>query len=344
MEIYLFLGIVSFLLLGLSERYFPVKIMLTILVVFIAVIFGLRFNVGMDYESYYSIISEISKGNSVSQEVGFVNTSKFLMSVGFTPNGVIFFFTIITSLLFSVFINQNVKNVKLGHLLYFLLPFLMLATLNQIRQFLAVAIFINTFMFIKDRKIVPFLLLIGFGALFHKSILLLIPLYFFSHKSYKLSLYIIAAILIFGLIRNAESILSLLNFSRIYFIESESSRISLLSFVPAIISFWFIFKYRKSKDSKISILKNMLFLYSVIVFSQLFTTFRAFFILRYATYFTPFIIMMIDTLIEEQTAYWKKFYLSCSIAVVSIIYFYITIASNGESYHLVPFNFNFSIF
>jgi len=54
-------------------------------------------------------------------------------------------------------------------------------SLSFLRQSIAIAIFLFAIRFLKDKKVLPYLLIVILAATFHKSILIMIPVYFIAH-------------------------------------------------------------------------------------------------------------------------------------------------------------------
>ncbi|WP_133126210.1 EpsG family protein, partial [Vibrio breoganii] len=66
---------------------------------------------------------------------------------------------------------------------------------NGIRQAVALSLVFFSFRYIESRKLVPFLLIIAFAYLFHRSVLLVAPIYFvYKLNLSKFQLYMLIAI------------------------------------------------------------------------------------------------------------------------------------------------------
>lgn len=147
----------------------------------LTVISGLRYNVGADYKGYtsffyYMLYNPNSKviGNF---EVGFKLMTKFIQI--FTDNPAWLFIIISTIISFFVFkaIYNESPNPPLSIFLYVSMQFYFYS-MNGMRQFIAMSIFMFSIKYIKNREIIPFLLLNTIGITFHNSSILFIPLYF----------------------------------------------------------------------------------------------------------------------------------------------------------------------
>jgi hypothetical protein len=158
---------------------------------------SLRYNVGTDYISYVNIYDKLStlslpqyiNQDIFSHEFGFfalIKLSKIL-----TDSYVLMFS--VSSLITISFIylglkKSEIKHVTLGYFLALLIFFPL--SLNGVRQAIAASIFFYASMFIANRKLVKYLLLVCFASLFHSSVLFLLPLYLLAYafKSNKSSL------------------------------------------------------------------------------------------------------------------------------------------------------------
>lgn len=157
--------------------------------VLVALFVGLRYKVGTDYESYSD----------------YFYTSLFFLEPGFNAlitylsqyeNGEAYMFltmSFVTYLFLYLYVEFN-NDIKEAGYFPTVLMFTLLTittTCNGIRQALAASIFVFSTLFIKNRKLPIFLVLIGFGFLFHRSILFVLPFYFIKDYHLKSWMYII---------------------------------------------------------------------------------------------------------------------------------------------------------
>lgn len=140
---------------------------------------GVRYDVGVDYLAYlenYKIIST-DRIPGLNTEIGF----QWLTNL-FAKNNIHFAVYFATLALFQIiFIYFSFNNER------YLLPFIIFVLMtngtyftwmNGIRQSIVFCIFVYNIKYIKERKIVLYLSWVFIGYLFHKSAILLIPLYF----------------------------------------------------------------------------------------------------------------------------------------------------------------------
>lgn len=207
MFIFQFLLLSSFLLSNFSilQRsrkskfwYFP----LIILFVIIVSIVGFRDNVGVDFDGYKTAYDLIPFEGAWRYEIGFRYMMKFFSDLGFGSWAMFLFSAVITwFFIFKSF--EKFPQFLPWALFYILTGGWFLSSLNGIRQIIAVSIFVYAFSFIIEKKIIKYLILIGFASLFHQSAILMIPLYFFINKfSFKSPIWFYLYAILFPIIAN----------------------------------------------------------------------------------------------------------------------------------------------
>lgn len=116
------------------------------------------------------------------------------------------FLLIITSLIIIIsicyFILKNSKNCQLS-LMIFIAFGLFMFSMNGMRQVLAMSICLFAYNFAKDKKIIPFVLVVLLALLFHKSSVLFLIVYFLPNIKYNYKTWILfgacfAFLIIFG--------------------------------------------------------------------------------------------------------------------------------------------------
>ena len=146
--------------------------------------FGLRYNVGRDYLSYYNnaafnLWDKPQKGTGEYFEPAF----RFLYWIGDVlglPSHSIF---ILSGSIIYLFLFAGIKNYSDSMSLSFFIFFscgLFFFSFNELRQFIAVAIVFYAYRFCVEKRPFCWLSLILFAMLFHKSAGITLPLYFFS--------------------------------------------------------------------------------------------------------------------------------------------------------------------
>lgn len=162
----------------------------------IIIFVGIRYDVGADYLSYENIFKDSSDlGIAQVMEPGYLKLNQLVRY--FSTNFA--WFTTLVIFLQAFFIHLAIKDFK-----YYTFALLIFITtvlgsiVNEMRQYIAVAIFFYSLKYIVDKSFFKYSIVILFAASFHYSAILLLPLYFFLNRrlpySYYPLLYILAII------------------------------------------------------------------------------------------------------------------------------------------------------
>ncbi len=161
---YIFLFVIFFISLHLEKQ-------LGGIIIFIALLLfsGLRYNVGWDYESYVKVIvGDISKIHDSRYEP--ISRIIFLLGnlINFYP---FVFITYSTLTLFIVHktISKYSLDPVISWIVFFSLPLFFLASLSTIRQSLATSIIFFSYSYLKEKKVLIFLMFIIIASLIHYS-------------------------------------------------------------------------------------------------------------------------------------------------------------------------------
>lgn len=159
-----------------------------------------RYAIGFDYFSYrniYEIASQLTYADILRlhpDEPLFFLTCKLFGMMGFPYQMLLMMINFFLMSVAIVFIRRYSKIPWVSVYLYITLQFLAY-NMNLIRQSIATAFFLLAFPYLKNRKLLPFALLVFIGGLFHNSLLFLFPLYFLlPQKHTKKSLLALAAL------------------------------------------------------------------------------------------------------------------------------------------------------
>lgn len=145
----------------------------------ISVLFmGLRVDVGRDYESY----KECFELEYYIFEPGFTLLCQFLVSHGLNVQYMFFAMALLTyGFMYKYLEDDEEVDYFPTALLLYLTSFSIIC--NVMRECLAAAIFLYSYLLIKKRKLVPFLLLVFLGTMFHYSMLICLPFYWIASSS-----------------------------------------------------------------------------------------------------------------------------------------------------------------
>lgn len=137
-----------------------------------------RIAVGNDYWVYRDNFRLIAEGRHVSSEIGFNLVVKFLVGFfGYDEYLPVFgFFSLITVYFFVRALHDQGKYYAFSLFLLFAEGFYF-NSLNTVRYYLALAMALFAMKYVLQRKWEQFIVFVLVGALFHKSILIVLPVY-----------------------------------------------------------------------------------------------------------------------------------------------------------------------
>ncbi len=145
-----------------------------------------RLNVGNDYAKYVEFMHLIRCDAYVPTEIGFNYIVKLLYGIsGFENYLLVFaFFAFFTVLLFLAAIYRQADSFGFSFFLFMALGYYF-QTFSTVRYYLALAIAICSIPYVLRKEWVKFILLILLGATLHKSLLVVIPLYYLASVQWK---------------------------------------------------------------------------------------------------------------------------------------------------------------
>jgi len=164
-----------------SKKYFCILVF-----VLFSLIQGLRGNtVGNDTSNYIKFF-ELSKNMSFTDiflmrhwviEPGYGLLMKICSIIHFSPQMFLLVVAIIINGGLMYFIYKNSDNPFISVIIFMGVEFFTLS-FTALRQMIAVILILNSYKFIKQQKIVKFILMVLLAASFHKSALIFLPIYF----------------------------------------------------------------------------------------------------------------------------------------------------------------------
>lgn len=152
-------------------------------------LFGLaacRLNVGNDYAKYVEFMHLINCDAFVPTEAGFNWIVRIIYNLsGFENYLLVFaFFAFFTVLIFMAAIYRQADSFGFSFFLFMAFGYYF-QSFNTVRYYLALAIAVAVIPYVLGRQWIKFILLVLLGATLHKSILVVIPLYFFASLTWK---------------------------------------------------------------------------------------------------------------------------------------------------------------
>lgn len=328
-----------------------------------ALISGIRWQVGVDHLSYLSDYETLIRGHELRAgrwEPGFYFISKLFANLNI--HFVFYFaFWAFLQLFFIFYAHKNER---------YLLPFLGLVILlgphyfswmNGIRQMLAATIFVFSIQYIKDRKLIAYIITILLAATIHKSAILLLIFYFIPQRDFFKNRYIniglVIATLIIGLtptfmnaISSFENILAFIGYDRyaerfdiMLTYEREMNlgprRLSILFL--NILNIWYAPKLKKVfKNTNYLIYFNFSFI-GILLYNLFANTSHIF--LRPVSYFTIFLALTTSYLLYYLKPQ-KKYPISIGFLIVlvfAISYTYLSVIADFGKGDMDWSNFKF---
>ena len=168
----------------LKKREIFVKKIFIILILFS----GFRHNVGVDFKNYEQIYNNIKLNNMIEIEkyieTGYIYLNKIVIYIGGDFQLVLLIMALVSNIFIYKFIKENTcflsqkeKYMIYSVYVYFLIGAYYISSFNSVRQFLTISIFLYSYKFIEKKELKKYILYLLIGSLFHKSLILLIPLY-----------------------------------------------------------------------------------------------------------------------------------------------------------------------
>lgn len=191
-------------LLDMFRDKWSKRIYFVLVVIALALVAGLRHvTIGIDTPNYYDIFKRASvmsldtilKDQTGEVERGFMVFQHFvaMISTNFNVLLIIISFIFVSSV--AILIYRNSSESCLSFIFFIGLGFYTFS-MTGLRQSLALAIILFSFNFIKQRRLIPFLIFVILASTIHLSALVFIPAYFLGYKRITKSYVVIATVLI----------------------------------------------------------------------------------------------------------------------------------------------------
>lgn len=156
-------------------------------IVSFSLIVGCRWDVGVDYMTYYELASGLFSQHQLDRIEPLARYSAYIVY----SNGLPFYvWFILMAFLQYFFVIKSVDRDK-GYLLFyavlFYLCYMLAFSMNIVRQAVAFTILLNAYNYIYRGKFLHYAIWCGIAALFHKSALLMLPFYFLANIKFNIS-------------------------------------------------------------------------------------------------------------------------------------------------------------
>lgn len=145
-----------------------------------------RLNVGNDYAKYVEFMHLVNCDSYVPTEIGFNLLVKMIYGLSGFENYLLVFavYAFVTVLLFLLGMYEQSDDFPLTFFLFMMLGYYF-QTFSTVRYYLALAAALYSMKFVLRGQWGRFLLLILLGSTFHKSLLVVVPLYFLASRAWK---------------------------------------------------------------------------------------------------------------------------------------------------------------
>ena len=307
--------------------------------IFLSLFVGLRYDVGTDYENYVDIYN-----TDVSWlEGGFRFFAEWLYDRNLDVTYMFLGIAVVTyGFMFGGLYFMKEANLQLSIIMLSL--FTLSFTCNGIRQALAVSIFLFSYQFIKNRKILPYVLCVFLATFFHASAVLLFPLYFFVHKDLPKKIYVIIYLLSFAFIfMNLETLTSPFSFflsheeRYLHYVENRGTDSGYFSIgvLAQILVYFVLFVYALNVQFE----KRHTILFNLFLLCCIFMNMRvgAPLFIRVQAYFNIFTNIIIPIVVLEQKSRNERLLLalffSISLCIMTASYFFFSPQSRMYPYH-----------
>lgn len=346
MEYILLLGLIVILsIIGIvSKNTLFFKLIMLIVILFS----GLRFEVGRDFKQYQLIYDNIvtSVAPYSVNEPGYILLVKLVHFIGGTQQLIFLMFSAITMTLYSKFIIKNSPLIYVSLLIFICVGPFFLSSLNQVRQYAAIGMFLFALKYVKDKKLFKYLLVIFTSTIFfHLSTILVIPFYFLLNR--KLTLFQKGMLLVLVLI-SIKFLFWILSFTPYnYFIVRglESDYDSALILFQLLIALGvFIFSLKLENDENRMFFNMNLVSIMILLPVMLLNNISSELFLRLNNYFFAYMIICIPLIVNQIKVKELKILLIMCVLIGIFLYYFRNTIILGVNSNILPYKMNFELF
>ena len=300
--------------------------------------YSIRYGIGTDYFNYVSAFNRIQIiGFEDRFEWAYVSLNLLVGRLGGSVE-ILFFITALIMMIFLYLgLREYSNSISIGFAMFAYMLLFYQMSFNMVRHSVAMTICLFAYKYIRDRKLVKFLLCVFLATGFHNSSLILVPIYFLykpladkNKKFSRLWIYIITTICVLSIDKLITPILQRSNQLSYYliYLQSEGSQFTfnyLIRHAPFILVGVFLYKYIKRYDDR------FVFLFSLYVTSLLLKLSGMIgiqYINRISVYLEIALILMIAYCVRYLNNL-RYFFVSMGIVSYLVIYWYYTYIYTG---------------
>lgn len=312
---------------------------------------GLRhYTVGTDVRTYLNVYNGLKNGGyqefaSQRFEIGYKLINKLIGVIGLNEQLFLFVISALILVPIAIFIYRNSYNLFISFYSYIAFGFFG-ASFNTLRQNIAYGIILLSFTFIKQKRLIAFILTVLFASTFHISALVFLPAYYLARiKLNKINILIIASISLLIFLFRRQILLIITNniFYNYDLVETNANLwmiFNALLFIGAMIYYPFNNNRleRKRKDKNDNSTVRMYYSLTLIgVILMIFTTVTNN-AMRIANYYHIFIILLIPAVIKNIENKYIRFIITM-LFIVGITAVYIYFLTTPSDHNYVPYKF-----
>ncbi|WP_423826660.1 EpsG family protein [Seleniivibrio woodruffii] len=308
---------------------------------------GFRSEVGVDYAMYKQLFQSVAFGESVYFEKANIWLIKLIYDIGGEHQLFFFIYALLTVFFTFEFIKYFSVNYFYSVLIYLSFGMYYFASMNQIRQYLAVSIFLYSLKYIYERSLLKYSLFICLAAIFHKSSIILWFLYFFLNRTISFNIYVIVGVLYLVCLNWVTHLADVFGYG--FYLRSEafmSERAGLIIYVFIGINFLLlIMKNRVVKYYKqATIFFNMAYISTLLMLGSVITDMPDILFFRMNNFFVFYLIILFPFAANSFKSK-SLFYFVCTCMLIFTLFYYtFSIYINGVKYNLLPYNMNLILF
>lgn len=340
--------IISILIFGMLFQKNNKKVYSIIMMILFTLIAGLRhYTIGNDTANYVDFYSKIHWYEmeifDISRfEKGYIALNLLIAKTNLSYTFFLLVCAAITNFFVCRFIRENSKNMCISFLLFVLCLFFF-QEMNIIRQFLAMAIFLFSLKYIKERKLIKYIICILLAGMMHNSAFMMIPLYFLY--GFKLNIKNISIIVFITLITYMFFHKILVNVTMILglyqgYVESMygSDKLgNVISFLMYLCIFIFLYIVSKNKDKTLFDEFMLLCVFILAILNFLAIKISVF--TRVAMYLSVLITIAIPNFIENYIKTSDKKVMYFCILICFSIYCFVILYFRPNWNYVVPYEF-----
>lgn len=353
----LYLGVIK----KLSEKYGKSENIIIFLSALLLLFFAAMrsINIGADTDQYCSHFLKISAtdwkdfANYTNGWYGDIETGykiyNKLFSIFKNQQTITITNSILQIGLISLVIIKQSDNKWLSFFLYFSLCFYQTALNLTPSSFVSYFLFLS-FPYIKDQKLIKFLVFIGVGTLFHTSAIFFIPLYFLSKikiNKKTVGIAIAFSIMIFVFYEYfIKMILMILPQKYLWYIdgsrEHKGNTVQLAVLIVQIIAIAFcMFQFKKEKQ--IELVRSNQFVVWLLIYEVLLylLSMKSPMFSRGAFLFSPYVIIIVPNIISKLNSQKRKLYITIGIVIYGTLLYILRVHVNNVG-TTMPYEFFFN--